>query len=79
MNLMWDIWALRCSRNCSRSSTEPGHTAMMSSRNLIQVSGRTPDQVASAFSSTQAIKRLANGGAHLVPIATPLVCSKNLS
>ena len=52
---------------------------MMSSRNRIQVRGEGPVQDSRAFSSMQAMKRFAKGGAHFVPMATPFICSKKRS
>ena len=52
------------------SSNVPGHIIKMSSMNLSHLSGGVPSQDAKALSSSEAMKRLARWGAHLVPMAT---------
>ena len=60
-------------------SLSPDHRINTSSRKRSHKSGCGPCQVASAFSSRVARKRLAKGGAHLVPMATPFTWLKNLT
>ena len=64
-----------CRRECS-SSWSRVHSISMSSKKRSQSKGYVPVHWSRAFSSSDPRKRLANGGAHLVLMATPLICWK---
>ena len=73
VNLIVDIWLFKWRWNSHSSSVEPVQIMKMSSMYRSQMVGWVPLQSAKAFSSKLAMKRLARCGAHLVPIATPLL------